>query len=195
MSIKKAADIIKKGGVIIGPTDSIYCLICDATNKKAVDRIYKIKKRKRNKPLQIYTTKKDIKKYAYLNDNANKIIKNLWPSSLSIVLKKKAKVPDFVTKNTVSLVCHKNKVLNRLYNLVKKPLIPTSANLAGKKFPIKISQIDKKIIEQVDFVLDDGTTLTKRPNTIIDLTKKKLKLIRKGPVQLKKIKESYIKNK
>src|SRR4030042_4778590 len=88
--VKIITQSIKEGKVIICPTDTVYGLIADATNKKAVNKIFKIKKRPRNKPIPVFV--KDLKiaeKLAYINKNQGKFLKKVWPGKITIVLKRK----------------------------------------------------------------------------------------------------------
>ncbi|MFH1789024.1 MAG: L-threonylcarbamoyladenylate synthase [Candidatus Altiarchaeota archaeon] len=180
-NIEAAADIVRKGGVVISPTDSVYGLFCDATNENAVSRIRDIKGRD-GKPLQVAIQKKDAEKYGLISKDAEKIIKEFWPGDVNIIVEKTSEIPEYVSKKTVCLTCHKNKVAAKLVELSGKPLISTSANYTGKTPAAWAGEIDEMLATQVDIVLDGGATHHKKPNTIIDLTVKPARILRQGPV-------------
>ncbi len=90
--IKDACDSIKKGGVVVFPTDTVYGIGCDPYNKDAINKIYKIKGREKTKQLPVLAySKKEIKKIAYLDENSEKISDKFWPGPLTLILKVKDK--------------------------------------------------------------------------------------------------------
>lgn len=193
MNVKKIVKIIKNGGVIISPTDTIYGLICDATNKKAVEKIFKIKKRPRIKPLPIFI--KDIKmakKLAYIDEPASakgfgearqeKILKKYWPGEFTFVLNKKKGVKVYgVNKNTIALRLPKYRFLNVLLRKINKPLAQTSANISGKPASTKIKEVLTQFAKnkiKPDLIIDVGNLPKNRPSKVIDLTKNRKKVLR-----------------
>ncbi len=87
---KQSVKALKEGKILVSPTDTIYGLICDATNKKAVERIFTIKKRPRNKPIPIFVNDiKMAKKLALVNQKQEKILRSIWPGKVTVVLKRK----------------------------------------------------------------------------------------------------------
>ncbi|MBM3309851.1 MAG: threonylcarbamoyl-AMP synthase, partial [Candidatus Altiarchaeales archaeon] len=181
-STGKAVEILKKGGVVIAPTDSVYGLLGDALSEQAVNRIRDIKGRDSQKPFQIAILKKDADKYGILNANAKKVIKKFWPGDVNIIVEKTDRVPDFISKDTVCLTCHRNEIMHAIMQAVKRPLVSTSVNLSGMPPAIKVEDVDKEIARKVDLILDGRETKNKKPNTIVDLTKSRLEIVREGPV-------------
>ncbi len=97
---EKAVEFIKRGRVVICPTDTVYGLLCDATNKKSVERIFKIKKREKSKPLGIFVKDiKSAKKCAFINKNQEKVLKEKWPGAVTVILKAKKGLSKLVYKN------------------------------------------------------------------------------------------------
>lgn len=180
-NIEDAARILLDGGIVVSPTNSVYGLFCDATNKSAVSRVRDIKGRD-GKPLQVAIQKKDASQYGVISNDAEKIIKAFWPGDVNIVVAKTDEIPDYVTEKTVCLTCHKNKVAGKLVELSGKPLISTSANYTGKPPVVWAGEIDEMLATQVELILDGGATHNKKPNTIIDLTVKPAMILRHGPV-------------
>lgn len=183
--IKRAIKIIKRGGVLICPTDTVYGLIVDATNKKAVEKIFKIKKRQKNKAISIFV--KDIKmakKLAFIDKDQGKFLKKNWPGKITVILKRKNKLPKslFGKEKTIGLRIPNYKLINILLDKLNKPLTGTSANISGKPASTKI----KEVLEQFerrgikpDLVLNAGNLSKNKPSTIIDLTQKEFKILRK----------------
>lgn len=192
-----AVKLIKQGKVIICPTDTVYGLIADATNKKAVEKIFKIKKRPKSKPLPVFI--KDVKmakELALIDKKQEKFLKKYWPGKTTTVLK--SKIPTFVKamagrqkskikiygvdKKTIALRVPKYEFLNNLMEEFGGPIIQTSANISGKSASTKIEYIIRQFGGQKnkpDLILDAGSLLKNKPSKVIDLTGEKLKVLRK----------------
>lgn len=188
--IIEAKNLIKRGRVIICPTDTVYGLIADATNKKAIERVFRIKKRERKKPIPVFV--KDIemaKKFAHINKNQERFLNSVWPGKITVVFKrKKSKLPNilFGEEKTIGLRIPKYKLINKLSAKLNFPLTGTSANISGKPASTKIKEIinqfkTRKI--KSDLILDDGNLPPSLPSTVIDLTSKKIKILRKGEIK------------
>jgi len=178
------ANLLKKGKIIVLPTDTIYGLVCDATNKKAVEKIFKIKKRPKNKSLPIFI--KDIntvKKFAYVNKKQEKFLKDSWPGKTTLVLKRKgAKTKIYgVGKKTIAFRIPDLKLIKVLLKKINNPLAETSVNISGYSPAVNIREIldqfkNKKY--QPDLIIDSGD-LVNKPSTVIDLTVSPLTTLRK----------------
>jgi len=180
---RKLINIIKKGKVIIFPTDTIYGLLADATNKKAVEKIFRIKKRSRKNYLPLFI--KDIttaKRIARINREQEKFLRKVWPGKVTLVLKKKRGINLYgVASTTIALRIPNFKPLNRLLKKLDIPLTATSANISGKPASNNIEKILKQFINKKnkpDFIVDAGNFPEREPSTIIDLTKKSPKILR-----------------
>jgi len=184
-SIVKAEAILRQGGVIVYPTDSVYGLACHALNLDAVKRVNDIKAREMGKPLQIEVSPEFAARYAYIDAPAQRITRKFWPGALSIIVPKKASVPDFVSQTNVCLSCQANKVSRRISALLGKPFVTTSANLAGEDSPKSLGEVSESVLSAVDLVLDAGPTKYGVPNTILDLSCEPVEIIREGPVKKK----------
>ena len=171
-----------KGRIIICPTDTVYGLICSALDKKAVNNVFKIKKRPKNKYLPIFVKDiKQVKKIAEVDKSQEKFLKKIWPGKVTVILKrKKAKIYG-VSKNTIALRIPKYEFLNEILKKTNIPLVGTSANISGNPPSIKIKEVlkqfeDKEILP--DLIIDVGNLKKSKSSTIIDSTKKKIKIIR-----------------
>lgn len=187
-AIKTAIKFIKEGKVLVCPTDTVYGLIADATNKKAVDKVFKIKKRKIQKPIPIFVKDlKQAKKLAEINQNQEKFLKKVWPGKVTVVLKrKKAKIYG-VDRKTIGLRIPDYKLVNTLLKKLNLPLTGTSANISGKPASTKIKEVLKQFknqpptkfgVGQPDLIIDAGNLPKSKPSLVLDLTTLPPKILR-----------------
>lgn len=188
-TLTKAIKTLNGGGVVICPTDTVYGFLADAGNKKAVSKIFKIKKRPKSKPLPIFV--KDLRmaeELAEINKDQAKILTlrlrsgqaKYWPGKYTFVLKRKTSVKLYgVAKDTIAMRIPKYKFLNDLLNKINRPLVQTSVNLSGEPPLTKIGDIINKFGNYKNILIIDAGNLKKsKPSKIIDLTSKHLTILR-----------------
>lgn len=189
--IVRAEKILKKGGIIIGPTDTVYGVFGDATNPEAIRKIFKIKKRSREKALPIFV--KDIataRKIAYIDDRKAHFLEKVWPGPATVVFHHKEKLPHLLTgsRDTIGIRIPEYPFLRELLSRVDIPLVQTSANLAGSE-PIR-SAADALVIwkkeKGIDLVIDGGE-LPKQPSTVVDFTRDEPIVLRTGIITKKEL--------
>ena len=168
--IKKAAKILMSGGVIAFPTETVFGIGAALNQPEAIKRIFKLKNRPRNKPLQVLIANmRQAKKLGKFSKKALAFAKQNWPGP-TLVIKKTGKVPKLVTggSSTVGLRMPDHKVA---LELIKKvgPIVATSANRAGKKPALNAATV-KKQLPEVEFVLS-GKVKQGKASQVIDLTK------------------------
>jgi len=176
---------IKKGEVILCPTDTVYGILADATNKKAVERVFQIKKRSRGKPTPIFV--KDIKmakKLAFVDKKQEKFLKIVWPGKVTVVLKRRDVLPKilFGRTKTIGLRIPDYKLVNNLLLKLNRPLTGTSANVSGKPASTKIKEVLRQFEKEKikpDLVLDAGNLKPSSPSKVIDLSGRKIKILRR----------------
>jgi L-threonylcarbamoyladenylate synthase len=178
--LKKAVKAIKEGKVLVCPTDTVYGLLCDFNNKKAVERLYRIKNRPKRKPVPIFV--KDIKtakRLARINPEQEKYLKSIWPGKVTIVLKRtclggRGKIKTYgVDKKTIALRIPNYKLVLDLLEKTNKLLIGTSANIAGKPALTKIKEVIKQFEgkgHRPDLIIDAGDLPQNKPSKVLDLT-------------------------
>jgi len=187
--LSKAIAALSHGLVIVYPTDTLYGLGADIFNDDAVEKVFKIKKRKKTNPLSVAVANlKQIEKIAYVDDKSRCLIKTFLPGKLTIVLRKKKIVSNLITAglNKVAIRIPDNKIA---LDLLSKfgPITATSANIHDKKPPVNIDDISMQFsVSDIAVYIDDGK-LDGRPSTIIDMSKKPFKIIRKGAISEKEI--------
>lgn len=176
LALNEAIFEIKNGGVIICPTDTVYGFLADASNKKAVEKIYKIKKRPKSKPLPVFV--KDLKmakEFAEISKDQEKTLKGHWPGKYTFILQRKAEVKIYgVDKNTIAIRIPKYKFLNNLLKKINKPLVQTSVNISGSESMIDSREIEK-VFGKKDILFIDGGKISKsKPSQVIDLNNNKV---------------------
>ena len=179
-----AVQALSQGKVLVCPTDTVYGLLADATNTKAVEKVLLIKGRERTKPLPIFV--KDIemaKKFAKVSPLQEKFLRNIWPGKVTAILESRGVLPrETGTGESIGLRIPKYEFLNLLLETYGKPLTGTSANLSGTP---SLSD-SKEIIAQFenrkykpDMLLDAGVLPKSKPSKVIDITSAKHSILRK----------------
>lgn len=186
--IEELAQILKEDGVISVPTDTVYGLCAMIKSKKAHDKLMQIKNRSQNKLLPIMCADiEQIKRIAIVNENAEKIIKNLMPGPLTIVLEKKTELPHFVN-NGGKTIAIRMATSDALYQLIKKidsPVFMSSANKSGEIVCKNLDEIEKKC-PKLDAMMEGNVTFG-IGSTIIDCTLEEIKILREGPISIEQI--------
>ena len=154
--IKKAVDVLRSGGVILYPTDTIWGLGCDATNKEAVDKIYRIKQRDDSKSMLVLIDNPS-KLNSYLDvvpDIAWDLI-DVSEKPLTIIYPGAKNLPDnlVAADGSVGIRVTNEEFSRNLCQRFRMPLVSTSANISGKPAPVNFSEIDPEIVDQVDYVV------------------------------------------
>ncbi len=182
--VHKAYEVIKEGGIILYPTETVWGIGCDATNPDAVAKIYALKQREESKSMivlmngerMVYNVFKDIPEVAWqildlsekpttlILDNPRNIAKNLIASD-----------------NTLGMRIVKEPFCYKLLERMKKPLVSTSANISGMPTPINYKEISPEILKGVDYIVNlQQEKMTGKPSAIIKLTSdSQVKIIRK----------------
>jgi len=188
-NITIASEIVRKGGLVVYPTETVYGLGCDPFNIQAVERVFQVKG-DRKKPLPILASSiEHAEKIAYLSETAKRVAVKFWPGPLTIVLPKKPSLSDIVTCNqsSVGVRIPRHRVAIRLIQLSKGLLVGTSANKTGKKPSQTAEEATEKIGKEVDLILDGGPASFGISSTLVDVTSAKPKILREGPISLKEI--------
>lgn len=180
--INKAVETIRKGGVIIYPTDTIYGLGCDIFNKEAVERIYMIKNETETKLFSfICSDLKDISRYAKVSNFAYKSMKKLIPGPYTFVLPAAKEVPKnlWTKRKTVGIRVPDNEIARTLAKELGNPIISTSATTRKGELIFDPLEIRTVFNLSVDLMLSMGA-LSGQPSSIVDLSGSEAEVIREG---------------
>jgi tRNA threonylcarbamoyl adenosine modification protein (Sua5/YciO/YrdC/YwlC family) len=180
--IAKAVEILRTGGVIAYPTDTIYGFGCDILNKKAIQRVYQIKKRDRSKPFSfICSDLKNISEYAQVTDYAYKTMKRLLPGPYTFILPGTKLVPKIMLtkRKTVGIRVPNNNICLAIVEALGHPIISTSVGWSGGEVLSDPQQIEETFGPQIELTIDGGI-LPNQPSSIISLLDDLPEVIRAG---------------
>ena len=193
--IRRSAEILRHGGVVAFPTETVYGLGADAFNPLAVARIFEIKERPSFDPLIVHIA--DRTQIASLvtdiPPSAERLMTRFWPGPLTVVFFKTEEVPDIVTAGlpTVGVRMPRHPMALRLIAEAGCPLAAPSANPFGYVSPTTAEHVREQLGSQVDFILDGGPCEVGLESTILSLTGDRPRLLRPGGLPLEEI-ESVI---
>jgi L-threonylcarbamoyladenylate synthase len=192
--ISKCAALIKKGGVIVFPTDTVYAIGCDPYSQSAVNRVFVIKNRKTSNPLPVLaSTIEDIKKIVFLDSRARVLAKKYWPGPLTLACPLlDPRISSLVVSNirTIAVRIPSNKCTLKLLSKCRY-LAGTSANISGQTSARDIHQIVSSPLKGFDAMLDGGHIVNGRESTIVDISKPgSFSIVREGAIKTENIRET-----
>jgi len=189
--IEITKQVLRVGGLIIYPTETVYGLGVDATNRQAVNKLLQFKSRREGKPLSIAVSNRVMaQSYVELNQQAMNLYQQFLPGPITVISKGKHQVAKGVESefDTLGIRIPAYPLLLNLINQFGKPITATSANASGKPRPYSIETILKYTSPQqqklIDLVLDAGTLVKNPPSTVIDTTLSTPITMRRGSIQL-----------
>lgn len=192
MNINKIVSELKKGNLVIIPTDTVYGISTDIENTKAIEKVYQAKNRDKNKPLLLLVNNEEmLKKYTKKLTNLEKeIIKKYLPGKLTILLLKNDKVPDNITagSNLVGIRIPDNNDLIQIINKLGHPIISTSANISGQNTITNPQKIDQNLLKYISYIENIGT-VNSEPSSIIKIENNQIKIIREEKIAKQIIKD------
>ncbi len=185
-AIARAATILRSGGLVAFPTETVYGLGADALNPHAVQRIFDAKGRPANNPLIVHVAEASAARelVTYWPSQAEQLARRFWPGPLSLVLPKTDRVPDVVTAGakTVAVRMPAHPVALALIRAAGTPLAAPSANRSNLVSPTRAEHVLKGLNGRIDLVLDGGPTSGGLESTVVDLTCQPPRLLRPGLV-------------
>ncbi|MCM8833311.1 MAG: L-threonylcarbamoyladenylate synthase [Candidatus Omnitrophica bacterium] len=192
-AIEKAVNILKNGGVVAFPTETVYGLGANGLNPEAVIKIFEIKNRPFFDPIILHIGKKEdiIKFWSYIDKRAEKLIEKFWPGPLTIILPKTEKVPYIVTAglDTVAIRMPSHIVAIEILKRIDFPIAAPSANIFGRLSPTEAKHVDEQIGDKIELIIDGGRCPVGIESTVIDLTTEKNIILRPGGIPKEKIEE------
>ena len=195
-AIEKTASLLKRGGVVAIPTDTVYGLVADVLRDAAVKKIFRIKARSHLKAIPIFV--RDIaqaKQYAYIDPKLTRILHEIWPGPTTVVLRKKGGLSQLVTgsERTVGLRIPDDPFLAALLVAFPNPITGTSANLSGMepaRSAVEVQNTFKNSLARPDLIIDRGELAPSPASTVLDLTNPRTpKIVRMGAASPGKLME------
>jgi len=194
--INKTSKILKKGGLVVFPSDTVYGLLVDATNEKAVKKLIEFKNRPPGKAISVFISDfKMLNKLSVVEKEQLKTIKQILPGPFTVVLRSRHKVNPLLEseKGTLGIRMPMYRYIEVLIRKFGKPITATSANLAGRPPHYSVDSLLRNLPAQkkelIDLIVDAGKLFKNKPSTVVDLTTSEIKVLRKGDFDLSKKKK------
>lgn len=183
--LQRAATLVRSGGMIVYPTETLYGIGADATNPGAVKRVAEAKKRKEKKPILVLVD--SVEMMAPLVETvplaARILIQEYWPGPLTLVFNASGRVPSEITQGgtTIGIRIPSSRLCLRLLAHLGAPLTSTSANLSGEAPARTVKEIQNEL-QGVDLFIDAGELPGSLPSTVVDVSGRSPRLLRHGAV-------------
>lgn len=193
--IQRAARLIKRGEVLVCPTDTGYALTANGLDTRAVARVFHIKGRAYSNPIHIAVTSiEEADNYAHVTAAAGLLGHRYLPGALTLVLKKRENVPSMLVAglNTVGIRVPNNAAILRLAQATGLPLTTTSANISGRPPTFSVEEVTAQLgghAGEIALVIDQGPLKGRELSTIVDMTASPPQLIRQGRISWLEIRE------
>ncbi len=182
--ILQAVEILKRGGLIVYPTETCYGVGVDATSKRAVDKLWQYKQERGHKPVLVAVADQAMaQKYGHLNRLAQKIFNQYLPGPISIVVPGRRLVDPRIESSlgTLGVRVPDHQLILALIKKLNKPLTSTSANVSGLSSPYSVDEVLNQANQDlIDLIIDQGVLPPNPPSTLVDITRKKPKILRQG---------------
>lgn len=187
MSLATAGEILRRGGLVVFPTETVYGLGADALDADAAKKIYAAKGRPSDNPLIVHIADPaDADKYAVVGEAYKRLAKAFMPGPLTVILPKRDCIPMTVTGglDSVGLRCPENPIARRMIAAAGVPIAAPSANISGKPSPTSAEHVRFDMDGKVDMILDGGECTVGLESTIVKVEGDKLTLLRPGAITL-----------
>jgi len=189
--LTRAVEILSGGGIIAYPTETFYGLGADATNQKAIEKIFAVKGRDFKNPISLIVGNSDAV-FTLVRDipeSAKKLMASFWPGALTIVFAASDKISPLLTAGSgkIGLRVSSHPIALKIVQKLKRPLTATSANLSGAPECSLASDVADQIGDKIDAIVDWGKTKGDKASTIIDVTCDPPVILREGAISRKEI--------
>ena len=182
--LKEPAEIIRSGGIVIFPTETVYGIGANGLDEKAVDKLYKVKNRPLNKPISLLVSNMEMieKITKNISNKEYKLMNKFFPVPFTIILKKKNIIPDIVTSggDTVGIRMPSGEIARKLVEYANVPIATPSANISGKPSGTNIDSIIRDFEGKVDYIIDGGESKIGIASTIVQVVNEEIHILREG---------------
>jgi L-threonylcarbamoyladenylate synthase len=190
-ALDRAAALIKEGSLVAFPTETVYGLGANAFDEQAVSKIFTVKGRPCDNPLIVHIAEAaDLEKVAKVTFEAQLLAKNFWPGPLTMVLAKKASIPDLVTCGlpTVAVRCPDHAIARDLIKKAAVPLAAPSANTSGRPSPTLADHVLDDLAGKIPLIIDGGAVEIGLESTVLDLSGSQPRILRPGKIGAEELK-------
>jgi L-threonylcarbamoyladenylate synthase len=191
--INKAVDILRSGGLIAFPTDTVYCLAADIYNHDALAKIYMVKARPLNMALPVIVADMEqLKQVCKVTSLGLFLAKEFFPVGFTLVMPRLPDMPAIITagKDSVAVRIQDHPVAAEIVRKLGRGVAGTSANIHGRKSPVTGAEVQEQLGENVDLIIE-GTCQGGIESTIVDATGEKPVILREGAVPASRVQEAY----
>ncbi|MFC2056858.1 L-threonylcarbamoyladenylate synthase [Chloroflexota bacterium] len=191
--IERGISILRQGGIVAYPTDTVYGLGACASLPEAIEQVYKVKERPRNMPFPLLLA--DVSQITEIVESvppiAWSLIYSFLPGALTLVLNKSSSVPDIITAGgtTVAVRIPAHSIPIALVKGLRTPIVGTSANFSGMPSPVTADEVYSQLGDKVDLVIDGGRCPGGKESTIVDITGEKPVILRVGAISREEIEQ------
>lgn len=188
----QCCEVLKRGGVIIYPTETLYGIGVNAESAESIKRVFEIKRRSHANPVLILVRDVEMMSaYVRVTDVAGALAKEFMPGPLTMVLEDKGRLPDMISAGTgkVAVRVSGAEFVKKLFEYIDFPITSTSANISGEQNLFASSELIDTFSGIVDLIVDSGNLPPTLGSTIIDLTSDPIRALREGAIGLDKLKE------
>ena len=184
--IEQVVDVLIAGGIIGYPTETIYGIGCSAFDAEAVERIYRLKGRDRQKTMILIAG--DIVQVSELVKSipvsAEKLIDSFWPGPLTLIFEASSRLHEFAfgKSKTIAVRIPDCTICLELIRETGFPLVSTSANISGQDAAVAAQQVAEAFGDQLDVIIDGGPSPERAPSTLVDITRTPARIVRRGAI-------------
>jgi len=188
-AISRTMEILKAGRLVAFPTDTVYGVGALAFDGKAVESIYAAKDRPVEKAIPILIGDSDDLETVGMDipDSAHRLASRFWPGPLTILVPKRADLPEAVSATSTVGVRVPDHDVARTILRAAGPMAVTSANISGKQSPVTAQEVYEQLAGRIELIIDGGKTPGGVPSTLVDCTTPELKVLREGPITLEEL--------
>jgi tRNA threonylcarbamoyl adenosine modification protein (Sua5/YciO/YrdC/YwlC family) len=180
--VARVVSVLENGGVIAYPTDSLYALGCDAANNRAVERLHKLKKSERAKPLTLVCRDlSEVAEYARVSNNAFRILKHHVPGPYVFILEASRMVPKLLTekRKTIGVRIPSNPVARAIVEALGRPMLSTSVKDDAGAFIVDPQEIDRMVGARINLVIR-AEEVGQEPSSVIEMISDQVRVVREG---------------
>ena len=191
--LKEPAQIIKKGGIVVFPTETVYGIGTNGLDENAIQKLYEVKQRPLNKPISLLVNNIEmVEKIAKnITEVEYKLMEKFFPGPLTVILEKRDIVPDILTSNTntIGVRMPSGEIAKKLIEFAGVPIATSSSNISGKPSGTNITDIKKDFEGKVDCFIDNGESELGIPSTVIRIIDNIPHILRQGAISEEEIRK------
>lgn len=191
--LKEPAQIIKKGGIVIFPTETVYGIGTNGLDENAIKKLYEVKQRPLNKPISLLVNNIEmVEKIAKnITELEYKLMERFFPGPLTIILEKRDIIPDILTSNTntIGIRMPSGEIAKKLIEFAGVPIATSSSNISGRPSGTNITDIKKDFEGKVDCFIDNGESELGIPSTVIRIIDNIPHILRQGAISEEEIRK------